>query len=101
MVACDEPKEVGLPLTHTPQSRNHRQLLLPLGPVDGATQFDGQYQVLLRIEAEPSIYGGESGTAAFAMPSLRYFVGSLASAKPAWWPSPGTWSTAASGGAPR
>ena len=43
----------------------------------GATAFDGQYQLLLRIEAEPSIYGGESGAANFAMPLLRYFVGSI------------------------
>jgi hypothetical protein len=46
-------------------------------PAYGATQLDGQYQLLLRIEAEPSIYGGESGAANFAMPLLRYFVGSI------------------------
>jgi hypothetical protein len=53
-------------------------LKLPsLSPTLGATAFDGQYQLLLRIEAEPSIYGGESGAANFAMPLLRYFVGSI------------------------
>jgi hypothetical protein len=54
------------------------ELKLPsLSPTLGATAFDGQYQLLLRIEAEPSIYGGESGAANFAMPLLRYFVGSI------------------------
>lgn len=54
------------------------ELKLPsLNPALGATAFDGQYQLLLRIEAEPSIYGGESGAANFAMPLLRYFVGSI------------------------
>ncbi len=54
------------------------ELKLPsINPVLGATAFDGQYQLLLRIEAEPSIYGGESGAANFAMPLLRYFVGSI------------------------
>ena len=54
------------------------ELKLPsISPVLGVTAFDGQYQLLLRIEAEPSIYGGESGAANFAMPLLRYFVGSI------------------------
>ncbi len=54
------------------------ELKLPsLSQTLGVTAFDGQYQLLLRIEAEPSIYGGESGAANFAMPLLRYFVGSI------------------------
>jgi hypothetical protein len=54
------------------------ELKLPsLNPALGTTAFDGQYQLLLRIEAEPSIHGGESGAANFAMPLLRYFVGSI------------------------
>ena len=51
--------------------------LSSINPVQGATVFDGQCQLLLRIEAEPNIFGGESGAANFAMPLLRYFVGSI------------------------
>lgn len=54
------------------------ELKLPtLSPTLGTTAFDGQYQLLLRIEAEPDIYGGASGAANFAVPLLRYFVGSI------------------------
>ena len=75
------------------------ELKLPsINPVLGATVFDGQYQLLLRIEAEPSIYGGESGAANFAMPLLRYFVGSITA--PAARIAPITATVSSNGGRP-
>lgn len=43
---------------------------------------DGQYRVLLRLEAEPAIGGDDplllnGGAAPFPLPTLRYFVGSI------------------------